>query len=81
MSSATISLPSELKSRAASAAKRAGVSTAQFVRDAVEVKLAANGASAPRPSLYDLTRDLCGSVTGGPRDLSEKKKHLAGYGK
>ncbi len=81
MSSATISLPTELKSRAATAAKKVGVSTARFVRDAVELKLAANGTSVPRPSLHELTQDLCGSVTGGPRDLSDKKKHLAGYGR
>ena len=78
MSTATISLPVELKTRAASAAKKAGVSTARFVREAVESKLAANG--HPRPSLYDLAKDLCGSVKG-PRDLSNKKKHLVGYGK
>lgn len=79
MSMATISLPVELKARAATAAKKTGVSTARFVREAVESKLAAN--DHPRPSLYDLAKDLCGSVKGGPRDLSNKKKHLVGYGK
>ncbi len=79
MSTATISLPVELKARAATAAKKAGMSTARFVREAVESKLTTDGAA--RPSLYELTKDLCGSVKGGPRDLSNKKKHLAGYGK
>ena len=31
-------------------------------------------------SLYELSRDLCGSAVGGPRDLAANKKHLAGYG-
>ena len=31
-------------------------------------------------TVYDLTRDLCGSVRGGPRDLASNKKHLADYG-
>ena len=79
MSSATISLPVELKTRAATAAKKAGVSTARFVRDAVELKLAANG--QPKPSFYDLTKDLCGSVKDGPRDLSTNKRHMRGYGR
>jgi hypothetical protein len=32
----------------------------------------------PRLSLYDLTKDLCGSVSG-PADLSTRK--LTGYGR
>jgi hypothetical protein len=27
-----------------------------------------------------LSRDLCGSAHGGPRDLAANKKHLADYG-
>ena len=27
-------------------------------------------------SFYDLTKDLCGSVTGGPGDLATNRKHL-----
>ena len=32
-------------------------------------------------SLYDLTKDLCGSVSGGPGDLATNKSHLKDLGK
>ncbi|KAF0176409.1 MAG: hypothetical protein FD161_3089 [Limisphaerales bacterium] len=32
-------------------------------------------------SFYDLTKDLCGSVTGGPGDLATNKSHLKDLGK
>lgn len=32
-------------------------------------------------SLYDLTKDLCGSVKGGPGDLATNPKHLRDYDK
>lgn len=30
---------------------------------------------------YDLSKDLCGSVKGGPGDLATNPKHLRDYGK
>ncbi len=32
------------------------------------------------PSFYDLTKDLCGSISAPP-DLSSNKQYLKGYGK
>ena len=55
-------------------AKALGRSQGAIVRDLIDEHLARK----KRPSLYDLTKDLCGSVRG-PRDLSTRP--LTGYGR
>ena len=55
-------------------AKALGRSQAAVVRELIEEHLA----KKQRPSLYDLTKDLCGSVSG-PKDLSTRP--LTGYGR
>jgi hypothetical protein len=54
-------------------AKSLGRSQAAIVRDLIDEHLA----QKKRPSLYDLTKDLCGSVRGA-KDLSTRP--LTGYG-
>jgi plasmid stability protein len=81
MSTLTVQLPDDLKAQLARAARRAGKSPARFVRDTLEQRLKTNRQeTGGRASLFDLSRDLCGSVKGGPSDLSSNKKHMAGYG-
>lgn len=79
MSTVTIQLPDVLKARLESEARRLGSNPSRIVRDALQARLApqrkANGLS-----LYDRSKDLCGSVTGGPRDLASSTRHLKGYG-
>ena len=75
----TIELPAELKTQVTVTARRLGLSPARFVRETVEARLRAP-APSEGPSLYELSQDLCGSLTGGPRDLARNKKHLQGYG-
>ncbi len=79
MSTITIALPTKLKSRLATAARKLGVPQDRLVREAVEARLK-NGSDTVQPSLYELSRDLCGSVSGGPADLARSKAHLKGYG-
>jgi hypothetical protein len=55
-------------------AKSLGRSRAAVVRDLIDEHLT----KKKRPSLYDLTKDLCGSVSG-PKDLSTRP--LTGYGR
>ena len=77
MSTMKIELPSKLKTQVTTVARQLGMTPDHFVRAAVEARLK-NGATAP--SLYDLSHDLCGSVTGGPSDLARNKARLKGYG-
>jgi hypothetical protein len=55
-------------------AKALGRSRAAIVRELIDEHLG----NRKRPSLYDLTKDLCGSVRG-PKDLSTRP--LTGYGR
>ena len=81
MSTLTLQLPDDLKDQLALAARRSGKSPARFVRETLENRLKATQPLATGGStLYELSRDLCGSAHGGPRDLAANKKHLAGYG-
>ena len=79
MSTLSIELPTTLKKKLETQARRLGISPSRFVREALETRLKrlrANG----RRSLYELSKDLCGSVSGGPHELAANRKHLAGYG-
>ena len=81
MNTLTLQLPTDLKSRLALAARRAGKTPARFVRQTLEIRLKSQPLrSTPRMTLFEASRDLCGSVAGGPRDLAANKKHLNGYG-
>ena len=81
MSSLTLQLPDSLKDRLTAAARRSRKTPARFVRETLEDRLTTMPAhSGHSSSLYEQSRDLCGSVTGGPRDLAANKKHLNGYG-
>jgi hypothetical protein len=41
----------------------------------------AESAEQPQPSLYDLTKEFCGCIKGGPADLSTNPKYMEGFGK
>jgi len=80
MHSISVKIPHGLKLRMERESSRRGVSKSRLIRDALE-----NAFGQRKPmrgaTVFDLTRDLCGSVRGGARDLSSNKKHLAGYGR
>ncbi len=79
MSTLTIQLPDAVKEQLAAAARRLGKSPKRFARETLEARLK-NGHASGRTSLFERSRDLCGSVGGGPRDLAANKRHLKGYG-
>jgi len=79
MSTVTVELPDALKQQLDQEARRLRISPARLVRRTLEARLK-NGTKPAGPTLFELTRDLCGSVTGGPRDLARNKRHLKGYG-
>lgn len=81
MSTLTIQLPDNLQVELTVAARRLGKTPARVVRETLEQTLKPGRAHARgRASLYELSRDLCGSVTGGPPDLARNRKYLEGYG-
>ena len=75
----SVKIPEKLKLRMESESSRRGVSTSRLIREALERAFGAEQTAADA-TVFDLTRDLCGSVKGGPRDLSSNNKLLEGYG-
>lgn len=79
MTSLTVPLPDKLNEQLTEAARQHRVTPARFVLKTIETRL--RKANEPlAASLYDLSRDLCGSVRKAPPDLARNKRHLQGYG-
>lgn len=58
-------------------ARKLGRTKSDIVRDLISRQRTSRHG---RRTLHDIMKDVCGSVKGGPRDLSTNKKHLAGLG-
>ena len=79
MHTMSVKIPHSLKLRMERESSRRGMSKSRLIRDALESAFGQDK-QMPGATVFDLTKDLCGSVRGGPRDLSSNKKHLDGYG-
>jgi len=75
----TMRLPAELRQRLKDAAHRAGMHESEFVRAAVESKLAAEDHDV---TAYERARKagLIGCVRGASADLTTNPKHFDGFG-
>jgi hypothetical protein len=73
----TIKLPAELKLQLERQAQQSGRSVSALIREAVGERLRR---SAKAASLFDRTRDLCGSGGSGRPDLATNPDHLRGFG-
>lgn len=79
MHTMSVKIPHSLKLRMERESSRRGMSKSRLIRDALESAFGQDK-QMPGATVFDLTKDLCGSVRGGRRDLSSNKKHLDGYG-
>ena len=79
MVTVTVKLPPPLASHLAAEARQKRVSKSALIRDSLERRYA-NGKKGARPSLYERTKHLAGSVKGLPSDLSTNKKYMQGFG-
>ena len=80
MKGMTIKLPDDLEKKIIYESKRRGISKSSLVREALVVYLNDTKDAGNGPSVYDLAKDLIGSVSG-PGDLSTNPKYMVGYGK
>ena len=80
MHAISVKIPHSLKLRMETESSRRGLTKSRLIREALEN---AFGQRTPNrtATVYELTKDLCGSVRGGASDLASNKKHLANYGK
>jgi len=78
MNTITVKIPEEMGGALDAEAKKRHVSKSEVVRYCIETVL--SGQVKEPPSVYDLTKDLCGKHKGGPPDLSTNPKYLDGFG-
>lgn len=79
MKAITVKLPAALKVRLEAEAARRGISVGAVVREAAETYVVSSPVRK-KPSLYELSKDLCGSLKDGPGDLSTNPKYLEDLG-
>jgi predicted DNA-binding protein len=71
MKTTTLQLPEPIYQKAIAKARRLGVSQSKIFRDAIEKDVAeeSNG-----PTMFDVMKDMCGCVKGGPSDVAARHK-------
>lgn len=79
METVSLRISNSLGKKLAKLAREQKRSKSALIREALESYLESNG-QRTRLSAYDLTKDLCGSVTDAPADLSTNKKYFEGFG-
>ena len=77
MTTITCKIPKELDAGLEAAARQRRVTKSQIVRDALVASLRK---AKPKVSAFDLVKDLCGVIKGGPRDYASNPKYLKGFG-
>jgi hypothetical protein len=87
MPTLSLKIPEALGRKLARAAKQRRLPKAAIVREVLDRSLPAKTrrplpkAAGPRPSAYELMKDLCGIIDSAASDLSTNKEHLAGLGR
>jgi metal-responsive CopG/Arc/MetJ family transcriptional regulator len=80
MTTITCKLPDGLDAKLEALAQKRGVSKSEVVREALERTLQETSKRL-KPSAYDLMKDCCGIVKGGPSDYATNPKYLEDLGK
>ena len=78
MTTITCKIPDKISAHLEAAARQRRVSKSQIVREALAASFRKN---KPQVSAFDLIKDLCGVVKGGPKDYASHPRHLKGFGK
>ncbi len=76
----TCKIPEKLDLELEAVAGKRGVSKSAVVREAIEANLVEQRKRI-KLSAYDVMKEACGIVTGGPRDLATNPKHMEGFGR
>lgn len=73
MRAITCKIPGELDAELEAVAEKRGISKSEFVREAIEHNLERQKVKLPA---YDVMKDACGIIKGGPLDLATNPKHM-----
>ena len=76
----TCKISEKLDAELEAVAERRGVSKSKVVRESIEAYLPDQKKRAGI-SAFDVMRDACGIIKGGPRDLATHRRHMKGFGR
>jgi len=76
----TCKIPEKLNAELEAIAQKRGISRSEFVREAIERDLERQK-NQVKPSAWDVMREACGILKGGPRDLATNPTHLKDFGR
>lgn len=77
MTTITCKLPDRINAHLEATARERRVTKSQIVREALAASFRK---SKPQVSAFDLIKDVCGIVKGGPKDYASHPRHLIGLG-
>ncbi|CAN5782760.1 hypothetical protein BH20VER1_BH20VER1_05160 [soil metagenome] len=77
MTTITCKIPDKISAHLEATARQRRVPKSQIVREAL---VASFRKSKPSLSAFDLIKDVCGMVKGGPKDYASQRRHLQGFG-
>jgi predicted DNA-binding protein len=77
MPTITCKIPNEVNAHLEAAARQRRVPKSQIVREALALSFRK---SMPKVSAFDLMKDACGLIKGGPKDYTSHPSHLKGFG-
>jgi predicted DNA-binding protein len=73
----TCKIPDKISAHLDAVARQRRVPKSQIVREALAASFRK---SKPKVSAFDLIKDACGIIKGGPKDYASHRKHLNGFG-
>ena len=77
MTTITCKIPDQISAHLNAVAHQRRVPKSQIVREALAATLRK---TKPKVSAFDLMKDACGIVKGGPKDYASNRRHLKGFG-
>ncbi|MDQ6911479.1 MAG: ribbon-helix-helix domain-containing protein [Verrucomicrobiota bacterium] len=78
MTTITCKIPDKISAHLEALARQRRVPKSQIVREALATTFRK---AKSRMSAFDLMKDVCGVVKGGPKDYASHPRHLRGFGK
>jgi hypothetical protein len=78
MTTITCKIPDKISAHLEALARQRRVPKSQIVREALAATFREG---KPRVSAFDLMKDVCGMVKGGPKDYASHPRYLQGFGK
>jgi metal-responsive CopG/Arc/MetJ family transcriptional regulator len=80
MTTITCKIPEKLEAEMNAIVEKRGISKSEFVRESIQQQIHEQKKRV-KLSAYEVMKEACGIIQGGPRDLATNPKHLKGFGR